>query len=47
MAAELAHHWEAAGDLERALPAAVAAGIQAEQAYAFAEAHRQLEPTQA
>jgi DNA-binding CsgD family transcriptional regulator len=43
VAAELAHHWEAAGDLERALPAAVEAGVQAEQAYAFAEAHRQLE----
>jgi DNA-binding CsgD family transcriptional regulator/tetratricopeptide (TPR) repeat protein len=43
VAAELAHHWEAAGDLERALPAAVEAGVQAERAYAFAEAHRHLE----
>jgi hypothetical protein len=43
VAAELAHHWEAAGDLERALPAAVEAGVEAERAYAFAEAHRQFE----
>jgi DNA-binding CsgD family transcriptional regulator len=43
VAAELAHHWEAAGDLERALPAAVEAGAQAERAYAFAEAHRHFE----
>jgi DNA-binding CsgD family transcriptional regulator/tetratricopeptide (TPR) repeat protein len=43
VAAELAHHWEAAGDTERALPAAVEAGVQAERAYAFAEAHRHLE----
>ena len=38
--AELAHHWHAAGDLERALPAAIEAGIQAEHTYAFAEAHQ-------
>jgi tetratricopeptide (TPR) repeat protein len=43
VAAELAHHWEAAGDPERTLPAAVEAGVQAERAYAFAEAHRHLE----
>jgi DNA-binding CsgD family transcriptional regulator/tetratricopeptide (TPR) repeat protein len=43
VAAELAHHWEAAGDSERALPAAVEAGVQAERAYAFAEAHRHFE----
>jgi predicted ATPase len=43
VAAELAHHWEAAGDLERALPAAVEAGVQAERAYAFVEAQRHFE----
>jgi DNA-binding CsgD family transcriptional regulator/tetratricopeptide (TPR) repeat protein len=43
VAAELAHHWDAAGDLERALPAAVEAGHQAERAYAFAEAQRHFE----
>jgi tetratricopeptide (TPR) repeat protein len=42
-AAELAWHWYAAHDLERALPAAVAAGLAAERAYAFAEAQRQYE----
>jgi DNA-binding CsgD family transcriptional regulator/tetratricopeptide (TPR) repeat protein len=42
-AAELAWHWYAAHDLERALPAAVAAGLAAERAYAFAEARRQFE----
>jgi DNA-binding CsgD family transcriptional regulator/tetratricopeptide (TPR) repeat protein len=42
-AAELAWHWYAAHDLERALPAAVAAGLAAERAYAFAEAQRQFE----
>jgi hypothetical protein len=36
VAAELANHWDAAGDAERALPAAVEAGDQAERAYAFA-----------
>jgi DNA-binding CsgD family transcriptional regulator len=41
--AELAHHWYAAHDLERALPAAVAAGLAAEKVYAFAEAQRQFE----
>ena len=43
VAAELANHWDAAGDAERALPAAVEAGVQAERAYAFAEAQRHLE----
>ncbi len=43
VAAELANHWDAAGDAERALPAAVEAGGQAERAYAFAEAQRHLE----
>jgi DNA-binding CsgD family transcriptional regulator len=37
-AAELAAHWDAAGELERALPAAVEAGLAAERAYAFPEA---------
>ena len=43
VAAELANHWDAAGDAERALPAAVEAGYQAERGYAFAEAQRHLE----
>jgi DNA-binding CsgD family transcriptional regulator len=42
-AAELAHHWYAAHDLERALPAAVTAGLAAEKVYAYAEAQRQFE----
>jgi DNA-binding CsgD family transcriptional regulator/tetratricopeptide (TPR) repeat protein len=42
-AAELAHHWYAAHDLERALPAAVTAGLAAEGVYAYAEAQRQFE----
>jgi DNA-binding CsgD family transcriptional regulator len=42
-AAELAWHWYAAHDLERALPAAVEAGLAAERAYAYAEAQRQFE----
>jgi len=42
-AAELAWHWYAAHDLDRALPAAVSAGLAAECAYAFAEAQRQFE----
>ena len=42
-AAELAWHWYAAHDLERALPAAVEAGLAADRAYAFAEAQRQFE----
>ena len=43
VAAELAHHWYAAHDLDRALPAAVTAGLAAEKVYAYAEAQRQLE----
>jgi DNA-binding CsgD family transcriptional regulator/tetratricopeptide (TPR) repeat protein len=43
VAAELAYHWRAAEDLERALPAAIEAGTQAERAFAFAEAQRQYE----
>ncbi len=39
-AADLAYHRDAAGDLERAVPAAVNAGRAAEAAYAFAEAAR-------
>ncbi|HEX8132205.1 MAG TPA: LuxR C-terminal-related transcriptional regulator, partial [Actinomycetes bacterium] len=42
-AAELAHHWYAAHDMERALPAAVAAGLAAERVHAYAEAQRQFE----
>jgi DNA-binding CsgD family transcriptional regulator/tetratricopeptide (TPR) repeat protein len=42
-AAELAWHWYAAHDLDRALPAAVSAGLAADRAYAFAEAQRQFE----
>jgi DNA-binding CsgD family transcriptional regulator len=39
-AAELAIHWDAAGDPVRALPARVQAGFAAEGTYAFAEAAR-------
>ena len=39
-AAELAAHWDAAGEFARALPAQVAAGLAAENARAFAEADR-------
>jgi DNA-binding CsgD family transcriptional regulator len=39
-AAELAAHWDAAGELVRALPARVQAGLAAERARAFAEAAR-------
>jgi predicted ATPase len=35
VAAELAHHWQAAGDLERALPAAIQAAGQAELTFAL------------
>ena len=40
--AELAVHWRAAGDRERALRASVAAGLEAEAARAFDEALRHL-----
>jgi DNA-binding CsgD family transcriptional regulator/tetratricopeptide (TPR) repeat protein len=43
LAAELAYHWEAAGDPERALPAAVQAAGAAERSVALAEAHRHYE----
>jgi predicted ATPase len=39
-AAELAAHWDAAGESPRALSAWVAAGLAAEHARAFAEAHQ-------
>jgi DNA-binding CsgD family transcriptional regulator len=42
-AAELADHWERAGDLQRALPVTIEAAAQAERAYALAEAHRHYE----
>jgi DNA-binding CsgD family transcriptional regulator/tetratricopeptide (TPR) repeat protein len=42
-AAELAAHWDAAGDLERSLSASVEAGRQAERTFAFAEALRHYE----
>lgn len=41
--AQLAYHWEASGDLERALPAAVRAGMAAAEGYAFPEANAQYE----
>jgi DNA-binding CsgD family transcriptional regulator len=42
-AAELAAHWDAAGEPTRALPARVQAGLAAERARAFAEAWRHYE----
>ncbi len=39
-AAELAYHWDAAGDAPRALRATVDAGSAAERVYAYIEAHR-------
>jgi len=39
-AAELAVHWEAAGEATQALPARVQAGLAAERTRAFAEADR-------
>jgi DNA-binding CsgD family transcriptional regulator/tetratricopeptide (TPR) repeat protein len=42
-AAELAAHWDAAGEPARALPARVAAGLAAADAHAFAEAAGHLE----
>ncbi|MEV7629682.1 AAA family ATPase [Actinoplanes sp. NPDC089786] len=38
--ARLAHHWQRAGEPERALPSVVAAARAAESLYGFAEAHR-------
>lgn len=43
VAAELAHHWYAAGDAARALTASVSASADAERAFAFAETHRHCE----
>ncbi len=43
LAAQLAHHWLLAHDLERALPATVAAGRAAAQAFAYPEAQAFLE----
>jgi DNA-binding CsgD family transcriptional regulator/tetratricopeptide (TPR) repeat protein len=40
LAAELAIHWEVAGEPAQALPARVEAGLAAERAHAFAEADR-------
>jgi tetratricopeptide (TPR) repeat protein len=42
-AAELAVHWDAAGDPTQALPASIQAGVAAEGAHAFAEAARHYE----
>jgi DNA-binding CsgD family transcriptional regulator/tetratricopeptide (TPR) repeat protein len=42
-AAELATHWYESHDLAQALPTAVVAGVAAEQALAFAEAHHHFE----
>ena len=41
--AELAHHWVAARDATRAIPALVEAGLDAERVYAFREALRHYE----
>jgi tetratricopeptide (TPR) repeat protein len=43
LAGELAIHWDAAGDSAHALPARVQAGLAAERAHAYAEAHRHYE----
>jgi DNA-binding CsgD family transcriptional regulator/tetratricopeptide (TPR) repeat protein len=42
-AAELAVHWDAAGEPAQALPARIEAGLAAERAHAFAEAARHFE----
>jgi DNA-binding CsgD family transcriptional regulator/tetratricopeptide (TPR) repeat protein len=42
-AAELAVHWDAAGEPAQALPARIEAGVAAERAHAFAEAVRHFE----
>jgi DNA-binding CsgD family transcriptional regulator/tetratricopeptide (TPR) repeat protein len=42
-AAEVAHHWHAAGEIEAALAASVQAGVEAERVYAIQEARRQYE----
>jgi DNA-binding CsgD family transcriptional regulator/tetratricopeptide (TPR) repeat protein len=43
VAAEIAHHWTAAGEIEAALAASVRAGVEAERMYAIQEARRQYE----
>jgi DNA-binding CsgD family transcriptional regulator/tetratricopeptide (TPR) repeat protein len=43
LAAELAYHWQAAGERERALAASVRAGEEAERMYAHPEALRHLQ----
>jgi DNA-binding CsgD family transcriptional regulator len=43
LAAELAAHWDAAGEPARALPARVQAGLAADRAHAFPEAQRHYE----
>jgi DNA-binding CsgD family transcriptional regulator/tetratricopeptide (TPR) repeat protein len=43
VAGEIARHWLLAGRLDRALPAAVTAGVEAERRYAFADARRHFE----
>jgi len=43
VAGELAHHWQAAGELPHALEASVRASAEAEAAFAFAEAERNLQ----
>jgi DNA-binding NarL/FixJ family response regulator/tetratricopeptide (TPR) repeat protein len=42
-AAEIAHHWQCAGETEAALAASVRAGAEAERMYAVEEARRQYE----
>jgi DNA-binding CsgD family transcriptional regulator len=42
-AAELAYHWDAARNVERAVPAWIDAGLAAERIYAFADARRAYE----
>jgi DNA-binding CsgD family transcriptional regulator len=42
-APELAYHWDAAHDFERAVPAWIDAGLAAERTYAFADARRAYE----
>jgi len=43
LASEIAHHWYSAHDLERALPASMAAAAEAGSLYAYAEQRRMLE----
>lgn len=41
--AELAHHWDIAGDMPRAFAASIAAGAAAAETFGYAEAERQYE----